>query len=248
MQATEPIIEFAKVNKWYGGFHVLRDIDLSVAKGERIVICGPSGSGKSTLIRCINRLEEHQQGTLKVAGVELTDDLKAIEAIRKEVGMVFQQFNLFPHLTVLQNLTLAPMWVGKIPKKEAEERAMQQLKRVKIAEQASKYPLQLSGGQQQRVAIARALCLTPKIMLFDEPTSALDPEMIKEVLDVMIELANMGITMICVTHEMGFARSVADRVIFMDEGQIIEQNTPVEFFSHPQSERTKNFLSKILAH
>jgi general L-amino acid transport system ATP-binding protein len=227
---------------------VLRDIDLAVAKGERIVICGPSGSGKSTLIRCINRLEEHQQGTLKVAGVELTDDLKAIEAIRKQVGMVFQQFNLFPHLTVLQNLTLAPMWVGKVPKKEADERAMQQLKRVKIAEQASKYPLQLSGGQQQRVAIARALCLTPKIMLFDEPTSALDPEMIKEVLDVMIELANMGITMICVTHEMGFARSVADRVIFMDEGQIIEQNTPVEFFNHPKSERTKNFLSKILAH
>jgi general L-amino acid transport system ATP-binding protein len=236
------------VDKWYGTFQALKDIDLTVASGERIVICGPSGSGKSTLIRCINRLEEHQQGTLKVAGVELTDDLKAIEAIRKEVGMVFQQFNLFPHLTVLQNLTLAPMWVGKIPKKEAEERAMQQLKRVKIAEQASKYPLQLSGGQQQRVAIARALCLTPKIMLFDEPTSALDPEMIKEVLDVMIELANMGITMICVTHEMGFARSVADRVIFMDEGQIIEQNTPVEFFSHPKSERTKNFLSKILAH
>jgi general L-amino acid transport system ATP-binding protein len=248
MHANEPIIEFAKVNKWYGHFHVLRDIDLSVAKGERIVICGPSGSGKSTLIRCINRLEEHQQGTLKVAGVELTDDLKAIEAIRKQVGMVFQQFNLFPHLTVLQNLTLAPMWVGKIPKREADERAMQQLKRVKIAEQASKYPLQLSGGQQQRVAIARALCLTPKIMLFDEPTSALDPEMIKEVLDVMIELANMGITMICVTHEMGFARSVADRVIFMDEGQIIEQNTPVEFFNNPKSERTKNFLSKILAH
>ena len=218
MQATEPIIEFSKVNKWYGQFHVLRDIDLYVARGERIVICGPSGSGKSTLIRCINRLEEHQQGTLKVDGVELTDDLKAIEAIRKQVGMVFQQFNLFPHLTVLQNLTLAPMWVGKIPKKEADERAMLQLKRVKIAEQAAKYPLQLSGGQQQRVAIARALCLTPKIMLFDEPTSALDPEMIKEVLDVMIELANMGITMICVTHEMGFARSVADRVIFMDEG------------------------------
>ena len=248
MQATEPIIEFSRVNKWYGHFHVLRDIDLSVARGERIVICGPSGSGKSTLIRCINRLEEHQQGTLKVDGVELTDDLKAIEAIRKQVGMVFQQFNLFPHLTVLQNLTLAPMWVGKIPKKEADERAMQQLKRVKIAEQAQKYPLQLSGGQQQRVAIARALCLTPKIMLFDEPTSALDPEMIKEVLDVMIELANMGITMICVTHEMGFARSVADRVIFMDEGQIIEQNTPAEFFHNPKSERTRDFLSKILAH
>jgi len=246
--ADDPIIEFQRVNKWYGNFHVLRDIDLPVGRGEKIVICGPSGSGKSTLIRCINRLEEHQQGVLKVDGVELTDDLKAIEAIRKEVGMVFQQFNLFPHLTVLQNLTLAPMWVGKVPKREADERAMQQLKRVKIAEQAQKYPLQLSGGQQQRVAIARALCLTPKIMLFDEPTSALDPEMIKEVLDVMIELANMGITMICVTHEMGFARSVADRVIFMDEGQIIEQNTPVEFFSHPKSERTKNFLSKILAH
>ena len=248
MQATEPIIEFSKVNKWYGQFHVLRDVDLSVARGERIVICGPSGSGKSTLIRCINRLEEHQQGTLKVEGVELTDDVKAIEAIRKEVGMVFQQFNLFPHLTVLQNLTLAPMWVGKIPKKEADERAMLQLKRVKIAEQAAKYPLQLSGGQQQRVAIARALCLTPKIMLFDEPTSALDPEMIKEVLDVMIELANMGITMLCVTHEMGFAKSVADRVIFMDQGQIIEQNTPVEFFNNPKSERTRDFLSKILAH
>ena len=248
MQTTEPIIEFSKVNKWYGGFHVLRDIDLSVARGERIVICGPSGSGKSTLIRCINRLEEHQQGTLKVDGVELTDDLKAIDAVRKQVGMVFQQFNLFPHLTVLQNLTLAPMWVGKIPKKEADERAMQQLTRVKIAEQAEKYPLQLSGGQQQRVAIARALCLTPKIMLFDEPTSALDPEMIKEVLDVMIELANMGITMICVTHEMGFARSVADRVIFMDQGQIIDQNTPVEFFNNPKSERTRDFLSKILAH
>jgi len=248
MPATEPIIEFSKVNKWYGQFHVLRDVDLNVAKGERIVICGPSGSGKSTLIRCINRLEEHQQGTLKVDGVELTDDVKSIEAIRKEVGMVFQQFNLFPHLTVLQNLTLAPMWVGKIPKKEADERAMVQLKRVKIAEQAAKYPLQLSGGQQQRVAIARALCLTPKIMLFDEPTSALDPEMIKEVLDVMIELANMGITMLCVTHEMGFAKSVADRVIFMDQGQIIEQNTPVEFFNNPKSERTRDFLSKILAH
>ena len=248
MQATEPIIEFSRVNKWYGAFHVLRDIDLSVARGERIVICGPSGSGKSTLIRCINRLEEHQQGTLKVDGVELTDDLKAIEAIRRKVGMVFQQFNLFPHLTVLENLTLAPMWVGRIPKREADERAMQQLVRVKIPEQAAKYPLQLSGGQQQRVAIARALCLTPKIMLFDEPTSALDPEMIKEVLDVMIELANQGITMLCVTHEMGFARSVADRVIFMDQGQIVEQNTPAEFFSHPKSERTRDFLSKILAH
>ena len=245
---AEPIINFEKVNKWYGQFHVLRDIDLSVRKGERIVICGPSGSGKSTLIRCINRLEEHQEGRLSVDGVELTDDIKAIDAIRKSVGMVFQQFNLFPHLTVLENLTLAPMWVGKMPKREAEERAMTQLNRVQIAEQAHKYPLQLSGGQQQRVAIARALCLTPKIMLFDEPTSALDPEMIKEVLDVMIELANLGITMLCVTHEMGFAKSVADRVIFMDQGQIIEQNTPHEFFTHPKSDRTKDFLSKILNH
>ena len=246
---TEPIISFEKVNKWYGNnFHVLRDIDLSVAKGERIVICGPSGSGKSTLIRCINRLEEHQQGTLRVDGVELTDDVKAIEAIRKQVGMVFQQFNLFPHLTVLENLTLAPMWVGKMPKKEADERAMAQLNRVRIAEQAGKYPLQLSGGQQQRVAIARALCLTPKIMLFDEPTSALDPEMIKEVLDVMIELAEGGITMLCVTHEMGFAKAVANRVIFMDQGQIVEQNEPHAFFDNPQSERTQDFLSKILGH
>ena len=246
---TEAIITFEKVNKWYGNnFHVLRDIDLVVAKGERIVICGPSGSGKSTLIRCINRLEEHQQGTLRVDGVELSDDVKAIEAIRKNVGMVFQQFNLFPHLTVLENLTLAPMWVGKMPKKEAEERAMTQLKRVRIAEQAEKYPLQLSGGQQQRVAIARALCLTPKIMLFDEPTSALDPEMIKEVLDVMIELAEGGITMLCVTHEMGFAKAVANRVIFMDQGQIVEQNEPHAFFDNPQSDRTKDFLSKILGH
>ena len=246
---TEAIITFDKVNKWYGNnFHVLRDIDLVVAKGERIVICGPSGSGKSTLIRCINRLEEHQQGTLKVDGVELTDDVKAIEATRKQVGMVFQQFNLFPHLTVLENLTLAPMWVGKMPKKEAEERAMTQLNRVRIAEQAGKYPLQLSGGQQQRVAIARALCLTPKIMLFDEPTSALDPEMIKEVLDVMIELAEGGITMLCVTHEMGFAKAVANRVIFMDQGQIVEQNEPHAFFDNPQSDRTKDFLSKILGH
>ncbi len=246
---TEAIITFEKVNKWYGNsFHVLRDIDLSVAKGERIVICGPSGSGKSTLIRCINRLEEHQQGTLRVDGVELSDDVKAIEAIRKQVGMVFQQFNLFPHLTVLENLTLAPMWVGKMPKKDAEARAMQQLKRVRIAEQAGKYPLQLSGGQQQRVAIARALCLTPKIMLFDEPTSALDPEMIKEVLDVMIEMAGQGITMLCVTHEMGFAKAVANRVIFMDQGQIVEQNEPHAFFDNPQSDRTKDFLSKILGH
>ena len=246
---SEPIITFVKVNKWYGNdFHVLRDIDLQVAKGERIVVCGPSGSGKSTLIRCINRLEEHQEGRLVVDGIELSDDIKAVDTIRKQVGMVFQQFNLFPHLTVLENLTLSPMWVGKLPKKEAEARAMQQLERVRIAEQAGKYPLQLSGGQQQRVAIARALCLTPKIMLFDEPTSALDPEMIKEVLDVMIELANQGITMICVTHEMGFAKAVADRVIFMDQGQIVEQNTPTEFFNNPQNERSRDFLSKILGH
>jgi general L-amino acid transport system ATP-binding protein len=246
---TETIIQFKKVNKWYGNdFHVLRDIDLNVAKGERIVICGPSGSGKSTLIRCVNRLEEHQEGQIVVDGVELTDDIKAIDQVRREVGMVFQQFNLFPHLTVLENLTLSPMWVGKVPKKEAEEKAMQQLERVRIAEQAKKYPLQLSGGQQQRVAIARALCLKPKIMLFDEPTSALDPEMIKEVLDVMIGLANQGITMLCVTHEMGFAKAVADRVIFMDQGQIVEENKPLEFFNNPQSDRTKDFLSKILGH
>ena len=246
---TEPIITFDKVNKWYGNnFHVLRDIDLQVGAGERIVVCGPSGSGKSTLIRCINRLEEHQQGRLVVDGVEITDDLKAIDDVRKKVGMVFQQFNLFPHLTVLENLTLSPMWVGRMPKKEAEEKAMEQLRRVRSAEQALKYPLQLSGGQQQRVAIARALCLTPKIMLFDEPTSALDPEMIKEVLDVMIEMAEQGITMVCVTHEMGFAKAVADRVIFMDEGQIVEQNTPEAFFNNPQSERSRDFLSKILGH
>ena len=245
---SESIISFEKVSKWYGDFHVLRDIDLNVAKGERIVICGPSGSGKSTLIRCINALEEYQEGRLTVDGILLTDDVKAIEAVRKDVGMVFQQFNLFPHLTVLENLTLAPMWVGRMPKKVAEERAMAQLARVRIAEQAAKYPLQLSGGQQQRVAIARSLCMTPKIMLFDEPTSALDPEMIKEVLDVMIELAGMGITMLCVTHEMGFARSVADRVIFMDQGQVVEQNSPAEFFAHPKSERTRDFLSKILSH
>ena len=246
---SEPIITFDKVNKWYGNnFHVLRDIDLHVGTGERIVVCGPSGSGKSTLIRCINRLEEHQQGRLVVDGVEISDDLKAIDDVRKKVGMVFQQFNLFPHLTVLENLTLSPMWVGRMPKKDAEEKAMEQLRRVRIAEQALKYPLQLSGGQQQRVAIARALCLRPKIMLFDEPTSALDPEMIKEVLDVMIEMAEQGITMVCVTHEMGFAKAVADRVIFMDEGQIVEQNTPEAFFNNPQSERSRDFLSKILGH
>ena len=244
----EPIITFDKVNKWFAQFHVLRDIDLEVAQGERIVICGPSGSGKSTLIRCINRLEEHQQGRLVVDGVELSDDVKAIEAVRRKVGLVFQQFNLFPHLTVLENLTLAPMWVTSVPQREAEERAMTQLTRVRIAEQAHKYPMQLSGGQQQRVAIARALCLTPKIMLFDEPTSALDPEMIKEVLDVIVELAGQGMTMICVSHEMGFAKSVADRVIFMDFGQIVEQNTPEEFFNHPKNERTRDFLSKILSH
>ncbi|WP_418318662.1 amino acid ABC transporter ATP-binding protein [Piscinibacter sakaiensis] len=246
---SQYIIEFDKLNKWYGNdFHVLRDIDLKVEQGERIVICGPSGSGKSTLIRCINRLEVHQEGRLLVDGVELTDDIKAIDKVRRQVGMVFQQFNLFPHLTVLENLTLAPMWVGKTPKKDAEERAMQQLERVRIAEQAKKYPLQLSGGQQQRVAIARALCLTPKIMLFDEPTSALDPEMIKEVLDVMIELADQGMTMLCVTHEMAFAKAVANRVIFMDQGQIVEQNEPNEFFDNPKSDRTKDFLSKILGH
>ncbi len=246
--ADQPIIQFDKVNKWYGQFHALRDIDLSVARGERIVICGPSGSGKSTLIRCVNWLEEHQQGRLIVDGVELSDDPKAIEAARRTVGMVFQQFNLFPHLSVLENLTLAPTWVNKLPLNEARERAMAQLERVRIADQAHKYPLQLSGGQQQRVAIARALCLTPKIMLLDEPTSALDPEMIKEVLDVMIELAGQGITMLCVTHEMGFARSIADRIVFMDQGQIVEQNAPGEFFANPANERTREFLSKILNH
>jgi general L-amino acid transport system ATP-binding protein len=249
MHVTDEVaIQITGMNKWYGQFHVLRDINMTVQRGERIVICGPSGSGKSTLIRCINRLEEHQEGRIVVDGVELSDDVKAIERVRKEVGMVFQQFNLFPHLTVLENLTLAPMWVGKVPKKEAEQRAMAQLERVRIAEQAAKYPLQLSGGQQQRVAIARALCLRPRIMLFDEPTSALDPEMIKEVLDVIIELARGGMTMICVTHEMGFAKAVANRVIFMDQGQIVEQNEPEEFFAHPKSERTRDFLSKILGH
>ena len=246
--SPETIVSFEKVNKWFGPFHVLRDIDLQVRKGERIVICGPSGSGKSTLIRCINRLEEHQQGRITVAGIELGEDLRAIDQVRKQVGMVFQQFNLFPHLTVLENLTLAPIQVSKLSVTEATERAMQQLERVRIAEQAHKYPLQLSGGQQQRVAIARALCLTPQVMLFDEPTSALDPEMIKEVLDVMVELAEQGITMLCVTHEMGFAKAVADRVIFMDQGQIVEQNTPQAFFDHPQHDRTKDFLAKIIGH
>ncbi|WGZ96460.1 MAG: amino acid ABC transporter ATP-binding protein [Candidatus Thiothrix putei] len=243
------MIEFAKVNKWYGNqFHVLRDIDLQVRRGERIVICGPSGSGKSTLIRCINRLESHQQGKLIVDGLELSDDVKVLHEVRRKVGMVFQQFNLFPHLTVLENLTLAPIQVNKLSKAEAEERAMAQLQRVQIAEQAHKYPLQLSGGQQQRVAIARTLCLTPQVLLFDEPTSALDPEMIKEVLDVMTELAEQGITMLCVTHEMGFAKSVADRVIFMDAGQIVEENNPHDFFNRPRNERTQAFLAKILAH
>ena len=243
-----PIIELRRVNKWYGEFHVLRDITLEVGRGERVVVCGPSGSGKSTMIRCINRLEEHQRGQIIVAGIELTSDVKNIEAIRREVGMVFQQFNLFPHLTVLENLTLAPIWVRHVPKREAEERALFYLERVRIAEQAGKYPGQLSGGQQQRVAIARSLCMKPQIMLFDEPTSALDPEMIKEVLEVMIELARSGMTMICVTHEMGFARTVANRVIFMDRGEIVEQNEPEEFFAHPKNERTKTFLGQILHH
>jgi general L-amino acid transport system ATP-binding protein len=234
------------VNKWYGDFHVLRNIDLTVQRGERIVICGPSGSGKSTMIRCINRLEEHQKGRIVVDGIELTNDLKRIDEIRREVGMVFQHFNLFPHLTIMENCTLAPIWVRKMPKKEADEVAMHYLTRVKIPEQAEKYPGQLSGGQQQRVAIARALCMNPRIMLFDEPTSALDPEMIKEVLDVMVGLAEDGMTMLVVTHEMGFARQVANRVIFMDAGQIIEQNEPEEFFSKPKHERTKLFLSQIL--
>jgi general L-amino acid transport system ATP-binding protein len=242
----ETIVSFEKVNKWFGPFHVLRDIDLQVRKGERIVICGPSGSGKSTLIRCINRLEEHQQGVLRVDGVEIGDDIKVIDDVRKKVGMVFQQFNLFPHLTVLENCTLAPIWVKKRSKTEAEATAMTFLERVRIAEQAPKYPSQLSGGQQQRVAIARALCMNPSIMLFDEPTSALDPEMVKEVLDTMISLAREGMTMVCVTHEMGFARAVADRVIFMDRGEIVEQNTPEAFFSNPQNERSRQFLSQIL--
>src|SRR6266550_4926326 len=233
------MIEMQAVHKWYGEFHVLKDINLVVGRGERVVVCGPSGSGKSTMIRCINRLEEHQRGRIIVAGIELTSDLKNIEATRREVGMVFQQFNLFPHLTVLENLMLAPIWVRKLPKKEAEETARLYLERVRIPEQASKYPGQLSGGQQQRVAIARSLCMNPRIMLFDEPTSALDPEMIKEVLETMVGLAEEGMTMLCVTHEMGFARKVANRVIFMDQGQIVEQNTPAEFFDHPRHERTK---------
>ncbi|MFO1173015.1 MAG: amino acid ABC transporter ATP-binding protein [Hyphomicrobiaceae bacterium] len=246
--AGGPIIAIEKLNKWYGQFHVLRDIDLDVARRERIVICGPSGSGKSTLIRCINKLEDHQQGSITVDGTRLDENVKNIEQVRREVGMVFQHFNLFPHLTVLQNLTLAPVWVRKMSKADAEATAMKYLERVRIAEQANKYPGQLSGGQQQRVAIARSLCMSPKIMLFDEPTSALDPEMIKEVLEVMVDLAREGMTMLVVTHEMGFAREVADRVVFMDKGEIVEQAPPKEFFANPRSDRTKLFLSQILGH
>jgi general L-amino acid transport system ATP-binding protein len=245
--SAAPVVELIDVQKWYGNFHVLRDVNLTVRKGEKVVVCGPSGSGKSTMIRCINRLEEHQSGRIVVNGIELADDLKAIEAIRRDVGMVFQSFNLFPHLTVLQNLTLAPLWVKHVPKAEAEKLAMHYLERVRIPEQAHKYPGQLSGGQQQRVAIARSLCMRPSIMLFDEPTSALDPEMVKEVLDVMIGLAEDGMTMLCVTHEMGFARSVADRVIFMAEGRIVEQAPPQEFFSQPKNEKTRSFLGQILS-
>ena len=241
-----PAIELAGVNKWFGALHVLRDVNLAVAPGERVVVCGPSGSGKSTMIRCINRLEVHQEGRIAVEGIELTDDVRALDAIRREVGMVFQSFNLFPHLTVLENCTLAPIWVRRTPKKEAEELAMELLARVKIPEQALKYPGQLSGGQQQRVAIARALCMRPKIMLFDEPTSALDPEMIKEVLDVMVELAGTGMTMMVVTHEMGFARQVADRVVFMDQGEVVEVGTPDQVFNAPKTDRLKLFLSQIL--
>lgn len=245
---SAPVIEIRKVNKWYGEFHVLKDIDISVARGERIVICGPSGSGKSTLIRCVNRLEVHQEGSIVVNGVELTDNLKNVDQVRSDVGMVFQHFNLFPHLSVLDNCTLAPIWVKKTAQREAEETALKYLKRVRIAEQALKYPGQLSGGQQQRVAIARSLCMNPKVMLFDEPTSALDPETIKEVLDVMVDLAESGMTMICVTHEMGFARTIADRVVFMDQGSIVESAKPQEFFDNPKNERTRLFLSQILAH
>jgi general L-amino acid transport system ATP-binding protein len=243
---NELAVEIVGMNKWYGQFHVLKDIDLTVRRGEKLVICGPSGSGKSTMIRCINRLEEHQKGRIIVDGIELTNDLKRIDEVRRDVGMVFQHFNLFPHLTILENCTLAPIWVKKMRKKDAEDVAMHYLTRVKIPEQAHKFPGQLSGGQQQRVAIARSLCMSPKIMLFDEPTSALDPEMVKEVLDTMVSLAQEGMTMLCVTHEMGFARQVADRVIFMDAGQIVEANRPEEFFANPQHERTRLFLSQIL--
>ena len=248
MTSSDIIIDVKGLNKWYGDFHVLKNIDLEVRKGERIVICGPSGSGKSTLIRCMNRLERHQEGTIIVDGTELTGNVKGLEKIRREVGMVFQNFNLFPHMTVLENLTLAPIWVRKMPKREAEATAMHFLERVRIAEQSAKYPGQLSGGQQQRVAIARALCMNPNILLFDEPTSALDPEMIKEVLDVMVSLAEENMTMVCVTHEMGFARTVADRIIFMDGGEIVEQNSPEEFFSNPRFDSTRQFLSQILHH
>ena len=241
-----PAILLDKVNKWYGAMHVLRDVSLSVATGERLVVCGPSGSGKSTMIRCINRLETHQEGRIAVDGIELSDDVRALDAIRREVGMVFQSFNLFPHLTILENCTLAPIWVRRMPKREAEELAMEYLTRVRIPEQAKKYPGQLSGGQQQRVAIARALCMNPKIMLFDEPTSALDPEMVKEVLETMVGLAETGMTMICVTHEMGFARQVADRVVFMDRGEVVEQGTPTEMFENPKTDRLRLFLSQIL--
>ena len=247
-KTAQTVIDIKAMHKWYGQFHVLKDINLQVKKGERIVICGPSGSGKSTMIRCINALEEHQKGTLTVDNVTLTEDIKSVDAVRNKVGMCFQHFNLFPHLTVLENCTLAPIWVKKLPKAEAEKIAMEYLERVKIAEQAHKFPGQLSGGQQQRVAIARSLCMNPDIMLFDEPTSALDPEMISEVLDVMTDLAEQGMTMLCVTHEMGFARRVADRVIFMDAGQIIEEADPETFFTKPQNERTKLFLSQIVGH
>ena len=245
-QTADPIIQITGLHKWFGDFHVLRDINLNVQRGERIVVCGPSGSGKSTLIRCINHLEEHQMGQIVVDGIELSNNIKNIEKIRAEVGMVFQHFNLFPHLSILENLTLGPLWVRKIPRAEAEKTAMHYLEKVRIAEQAHKYPGQLSGGQQQRVAIARSLCMKPKVMLFDEPTSALDPEMIKEVLDVMIDLANEGMTMLVVSHEMGFAKSVAHRVLFMDDGQIVEGNSPHEFFNNPQHDRTKLFLHQIL--
>ncbi|MDC1020169.1 amino acid ABC transporter ATP-binding protein [Alphaproteobacteria bacterium] len=246
--SDELIISMKGVNKWFGSFHVLRDINLNVFKGERIIICGPSGSGKSTLIRCLNALEHHQDGDINILDVTLDNNVRNVEVIRRDVGMVFQQFNLFPHLSILENCILAPIWVKKMPRAEAVDLAMSLLERVKIPEQASKFPGQLSGGQQQRVAIARALCMNPEVMLFDEPTSALDPEMIKEVLDVMVELAESGMTMICVTHEMGFARKVANRVIFMDEGQIVEQNEPEAFFNHPKSDRTKLFLSQVLSH
>ena len=248
MSEQEIMISMKDVNKWYGDFHVLKDVNINIKKGEKVVICGPSGSGKSTTIRCLNHLEKFQQGNININGTELIDDVKVVRHIRAQVGMVFQHFNLFPHLSVLENLVLAPTWVHKVPRKEAIEKAMYYLERVKIADQADKYPNQLSGGQQQRVAIARCLCINPEIMLFDEPTSALDPEMVSEVLDVMVELADEGITMICVTHEMGFAKKVADRVIFMDAGQIIEENEPNEFFDNPQSDRLKLFLEQILSH